>query len=74
MSDANDGSRAQKTSAGPGGRDTNAKLLYWRLILAAFLSISSLFVHFLGTWDVSLPGMLGSLGLYFTTVAVCWAA
>lgn len=69
-----DGSRVPRKIDGPGGRDPNAKLLIWRLLLAAFLTICSLFVHYFGSKDVSSPGMLGSLGLLYTTIAVCWAA
>lgn len=74
MIPAQRGSRAQSTSAGPGGRDPNARLLIWRLILAAFLSVSTLFAYHFGSDDVSMPGMLGSLGLMGTSMAVCWAA
>lgn len=62
------------TSAGPGGRDPNAKLLFWRLFMAAFLTVSALFAQYFGAQDNSVPGMIGSLGLHYTTIAVCWAA
>ncbi len=74
MPEPNDGSRVPKKIKGPGGRDPNARLLIWRLLLAAFLTVSSLFVHYFGSEDVSTPGLLGSLGLLSTTIAVCWAA
>ena len=74
LSEPNDGSRVLRKTAGPGGRDPNAKLLIWRLLLAAFLSVSCLFVHYFGSKDVSTAGLLGSLGLLYTTITVCWAA
>ncbi len=74
LSDPSDGSRVPNKVSGPGGRDPNAKLLIWRLLLAAFLSVSSLFVHYFGSQDVSPAGLLGSLGLLYTTITVCWAA
>jgi two-component system sensor histidine kinase PilS (NtrC family) len=74
LSEPNGGSRVPNNTAGPGGRDPNARLLIWRLLLAAFLTISSLIVHYFGSQDVSTPGLLGSLGLLCTTITVCWAA
>jgi two-component system sensor histidine kinase PilS (NtrC family) len=74
LSESNGGSRAQNENFGSGNRDPNVRLLMWRLLLAAFLSVSSLFVHYFGSKDVSAPGLLGSLGLLFTTITVCWAA
>jgi PAS domain S-box-containing protein len=74
LNQPHDGSRAPKKIAGPGGRDPNAKLLVWRLLLAAFLSVSCLFVHVFGAEDVSSAGLMGSLGLLYTSIAVCWAA
>ena len=74
MPEPNDGSRVPKKIDGPGGRDPNARLLIWRLLLAAFLTVCSLFVHNFGSNDVSTPGLMGSLGLLYTTIAVCWAA
>jgi two-component system sensor histidine kinase PilS (NtrC family) len=74
LSEPNYGSRVPRKTAGPGGRDPNARLLIWRLLLAAFLTLSSLFVHVFGSEDVSTPGLLGSLGLLYTTITVCWAA
>ena len=74
LSEPNHGSRVPRQTTGPGGRDPNARLLLWRLLLAAFLTISFLIVHNFGSRDVSTPGLLGSLGLLYTTIAVCWAA
>jgi two-component system sensor histidine kinase PilS (NtrC family) len=74
LPEPNDGSRVPKKIDGPGGRDPNARLLIWRLVLAAFLTVCSLFVHYFGSNDVSTPGLMGSLGLLYTTIAVCWAA
>jgi len=74
LSEPSDGSRVPSRTAGPGGRDPNAKLLVWRLLLAAFLSLSTLFVHYFGSKEVSPAGLLGSLGLLYTTITVCWAA
>jgi two-component system sensor histidine kinase PilS (NtrC family) len=68
------GSRAPNIRRGPGRRHPNVRLLIWRLVLAAFLTVSSLFVHAFGSDDVSVPGLLGSLGLLYTTITVCWAA
>jgi len=74
LSEPNNGSRVRPNSIGPGGRDSNARLLVWRLTFAAFLTVSSLFVHYFGSSDVSTSGLMGSLGLLYTTIAVAWAA
>jgi len=56
------------------GDDPNANLLLWRLLLALFLTGSSLFVLYLGSARVAGPGLVGALGLLYTSLAASWAA
>ncbi|MFO7608738.1 MAG: ATP-binding protein [Candidatus Krumholzibacteriia bacterium] len=54
--------------------DPNLRLLLWRGLLAIFLSGSSIFVHYLGSERIAGPGLVGALGLLYTSLAVAWAA
>jgi len=56
------------------GDDPNANLLLWRLLLALFLTGSSLFVLYPGSARVAGPGLVGALGLLYTSLAASWAA
>ena len=56
------------------GSSMRMRFSFLALLLAALLTVSSLFVHNFGSGDVSTPGLLGSLGLLYTTITVCWAA
>ena len=61
-------------AAGLARKDPNLRLLSWRLVLAVLLTAAVSVVHLVGSPGISLPGVLGSLGLLFTSIAVCWAA
>ncbi|MBE0566886.1 MAG: PAS domain S-box protein, partial [Krumholzibacteria bacterium] len=54
--------------------DPNLRLLLWRGLLAIFLSGSAIFVHYLGSERIAGPGLVGALGLLYTSLAVAWAA
>ena len=54
--------------------DPNGRLLMWRLLLAVFLTGSSLFVHYLGSARVAGPGLVGALGLLYTILSASWAS
>ncbi len=54
--------------------NSNLKLLRWRVGLAIILSAASVGMVLLGPEQVSVPGVVASLGLLFTTLAACWAA
>jgi two-component system sensor histidine kinase PilS (NtrC family) len=54
--------------------DPNLRLLLWRGLLAIFLTGTSIFVHYLGSDRIAGPGLVGALGLLYTSLAVSWAA
>ncbi|HPF71410.1 MAG TPA: ATP-binding protein [Candidatus Krumholzibacteria bacterium] len=56
------------------GADPHARLLLWRGLLAIFLTGSAIFVHYLGSERIAGPGLIGTLGLLYTSLAVAWAA
>jgi two-component system sensor histidine kinase PilS (NtrC family) len=57
-----------------GGVDPAARLLVWRLYLAAFLTLICTLSYFIIPNKIVLPGLVSSLGLMFTTLAASWAA
>ena len=56
------------------GADPNTRLLLWRLVLAILLTVSSLILYNLGSTRVVGPGLVGALGLLYTSIAAAWAA
>jgi len=70
----NRGSRVLSGSGSAVRRDPNLILLKWRLHLAAALIVFSVVAWFVGAGSVVVPGLVGSLGLLVTTLAVSWAA
>ncbi len=68
------GGRSAPSAGAAEGRDPNLDLLRWRLLLAGALSLITLLMVLVGGVQVSRPGMVGSLGLLATTLAVSWAA
>jgi len=68
------GGAGGNSAAGPVRRDLNLRLLGWRLALALLMASAVTVVYLLGSPGIALPGVLGSLGLLFTSIAVCWAA
>ena len=61
-------------STGPSSLDPNFRLLKWRLWLALALSGFSAIAHLGGFGGISGTGLVGSLGLMYTTLAASWAA
>ena len=59
-------------SGRPVRRDPNGQLLLWRLFLAVFLTVATVFATNLDSDRVSAPGMIGSLGLLYTTIVASW--
>jgi len=53
--------------------DPNLNLLRWRLALAVLVTLAAGVVRQLGSPGVVVPGVLGSLGLLYTSLAVAWA-
>ncbi|MBU8870065.1 MAG: PAS domain-containing protein [Gemmatimonadales bacterium] len=53
--------------------DPNAKLLKWRLWLALALTGFSALAYFGGFGGISGAGLVGSIGLMYTTLAASWA-
>ncbi len=74
MSEINRGSQASSENGRPGRRNPNLTLLKWRLQFVAALVVFSVVAWFLDPAAVVLSGLVGSLGLLVTTVAVSWAA
>ena len=74
MSQAGDAGPQERTGERPAATDPNLRLLLWRGLLAIFLTGSSIFVHDLGTERIAGPGLIGALGLLYTSLAVSWAA
>ena len=54
--------------------DFNLRLLKWRLWLALALTGFSAVAHFGGSGSISGAGLVGSIGLMYTTLAASWAA
>ncbi len=52
----------------------NLRLLRWRLGFAVVLTGTSAGMVLMGPLQVTLPGVVVSLGLLYTTLAACWAA
>lgn len=65
--------RSDKNTS-PVRRDINLRLLGWRILLALFLSAASALMHFFDPARVTGYGLVGSLGLLYTSLAVSWAA
>ena len=63
-----------RTDAASAGTDPGTRLLLWRGLLAIFLTGSSIFVHYLGSERIAGAGLVGALGLLYTSLAVAWAA
>ncbi len=74
MTSENSGSQVKAISGRPGRRDPNLTLLRWRLQFVAALIVFSVMAWYLNAGVVVVPGLIGSLGLLVTTVAVSWAA
>jgi len=55
-------------------RDPAARLLRWRLLMAAVLAVITALAALVGVAEVSRPGVLAALGLLATSLAVSWAA
>ena len=58
----------------PSVADPNIRLLKWRLWLALAVTGFSALAHFVGFVGVSPTGLVGSIGLMYTTQAASWAA
>ena len=63
-----------KGSRAAGSGDPNIRLLRWRLLLALFLTGSAIFMVYFAAERVTAPGLVASLGLLYTSLAVSWAA
>ncbi len=74
MTDKNRDSQAIAENGRPGRRDPNLVLLKWRLQFVAALVLFSVVAWLLDPITVVVPGLVGSLGLLITSVAVSWAA
>ena len=74
MSDTTHGSAAGEAPVPSARRDPNLALLKWRLLLAAALIVFAGLAWVLNPAAIVVPGIVGSLGLLVTTVAVAWAA
>jgi len=68
------GSQAVTGTGRPGRRNPNLVLLKWRLQFVAALVVFSFAAWNLAPTVVVVPGLVGSLGLLVTTVAVSWSA
>ena len=74
MTNAESGSRDDSRQKKPGRRDPGLVLLKWRLHLVAALLVFGAGAWMIDHTAVVVPGLVGSLGLLVTTVAVAWAA
>ncbi|MBU2501495.1 PAS domain S-box protein [bacterium] len=67
------GRRGPLPGGGPVRRDPNRRLLQWRGGLALMLAGIAVLLRLISPEQVALPGVVGSLGLMATTLAVAWA-
>ncbi len=74
LSEITGGSQAPNANSRPGRSNPNLTLLKWRLQFVAALVVFSVVAWVLDPVSVVLPGLVGSLGLLVTTLAVSWAA
>ena len=74
MSATDRGGRAAAPAEQGGRREPAARLLRWRLLMAAVLAVVAGAADLAGLVGTARPGVLAALGLLATSLAVSWAA